>query len=501
MDRMTGAHVAASDPVQTTASRVVEACIEVIERNALTVVVLGICLGLEAMVLRSAVVSDTWYTLVSGRVVSHGLPHHDSLTVLAAGRRWIDQQWLAQLGLYGLWRAGGWAATAFGTVLLFGSALGVLAASARLRGASDRSVALVLAASLLGGAANTVLRAQLAAYVLFAVVLALVLADERRPSRRIYLALPVLVVWANVHGSVLLGAALVSLRGLTFLVGGWRRRELGSVAGRAASLLVLPWACVLASPYGLRLLDYYPSVLDNQRLRDASSEWAHSSLHGQPFFYALLAAVVVLAVLGRRRLTPIGAIALAGTAISGVQGVRNIVWFALVVLAVLPAAVDAVWAPRDVSRRARLNLVLGLGGIAVAIALTSLLAARWGTWIQRPYPAAAAAAVSNAARADPNALVFADERYADWVLFQDPALAGRVAYDARFEIIPGPAFSRIVAFRHEDGKNWIRTIRPYRLVVLGTHDDAGAIRLLEARAGTDVLYRGRDVVVLRQAAT
>ena len=46
--------------------------------------------------------------LLSGRVVAqHGLPSHDTLTVWAHGRTWVDQQWLAQLALYGLERLGG----------------------------------------------------------------------------------------------------------------------------------------------------------------------------------------------------------------------------------------------------------------------------------------------------------------------------------------------------------------------------------------------------------
>src|SRR5207253_11145412 len=53
-------------------------------------------------------VQDSWLALVSGReVAQHGLPQHDSLTLWTMGDRWIDQQWLGQLGYYGLARLGG----------------------------------------------------------------------------------------------------------------------------------------------------------------------------------------------------------------------------------------------------------------------------------------------------------------------------------------------------------------------------------------------------------
>ena len=58
---------------------------------------------------RQLLVTDTWVGLVSGREIArHGLPHVEHLTVIAQGRHWVDQQWLAQLIMYGLARAGSW---------------------------------------------------------------------------------------------------------------------------------------------------------------------------------------------------------------------------------------------------------------------------------------------------------------------------------------------------------------------------------------------------------
>ena len=90
---------------------------------------------------------------------------------------------------------------------------------------------------------ETGFRAQTLAFLLFALLLLLLLEDDVRPSRRVYLTLPLLVLWANVHGSVLLGAALVTLRGLTFALEEFRseRRRWG----RAGALIVLPWLCTV----------------------------------------------------------------------------------------------------------------------------------------------------------------------------------------------------------------------------------------------------------------
>ena len=58
--------------------------------------------------LPSEMSPDGWYAFLGGDlIVHHGLPSHDTLTVWGHGRRWVDQQWLAQLAYYGLYALGG----------------------------------------------------------------------------------------------------------------------------------------------------------------------------------------------------------------------------------------------------------------------------------------------------------------------------------------------------------------------------------------------------------
>src|SRR5690349_24756561 len=73
----------------------------------LVLVALGLWLGLLVF-LPSEMSPDGWYAFLGGDVIVHrGLPSHDTLTVWGHGRRWVDQQWLAQLVYYGLYALGG----------------------------------------------------------------------------------------------------------------------------------------------------------------------------------------------------------------------------------------------------------------------------------------------------------------------------------------------------------------------------------------------------------
>jgi hypothetical protein len=472
---------------------------ERLERNVFTLVIFAGCVTIQALVVRGFVYSDSWYTLVSGRVIAqHGLPHHDGLTVLTLGRRWVDQQWLAHLGLYALWSAGGWPLAAFAVVVLYVSAFILSAGAARALGASDRSVAVVLTLCFITGLSNTVFRAQIPAYLLFAGVFVLLVVDDRRPSRRIWLVLPLLVLWANLHGSVVLGAALVSLRGLVALILRARGRLPAHSWRAAGGLLLAPWLCTLASPYALELPQYYRSVLVNPTLANAVTEWAPPTLRSQPLFFVLL--VFSLWFMGRSRHahTPFASLSLFGLGFLGLLAVRNDVWFAIAAAGFLPACLDEAWMPSVAPRRQRFNVIVGSLGVGVGLLALFSVFTHDRAWYERRFPRKALTIVTSVTRADPSVKVFADDSFADWLLFEDPALAGRVAYDIRYELLSKQQLRTLIDYRAEHGIDWQRAGRRYGLLVLDPAADAGAISFYERKPGTKVLSSTHDVVVLQQ---
>jgi len=335
-------------------------------------------------------------------------------------------------------------------------------------------------------------RAQTLAYLLFAVLFLLLLDDELHPSRRVFLTLPIVALWANVHGSVVLGAGLVTLRGLTVV---WERRALTS---RAALLLVAPWLCTVASPYGFALPGYYLRLLHNPALTRFVSEWEPATVSNQPVFFVLLLVALLLVV--RRGRSRFSQLSLLATAAGGLLAVRSVVWFALAATAVLPGALDAVWPAPPAPRRYGLNLVVAGISTAALAAAVALYANRPRTWFERGYPAKAGDAVAAATAVDRQAKIFATERYADWLLFEHPGLAGRVAYDARFELLGQHQLTRIARFRLEQGVDWLRIAAGYRIFVLDPSGDKGAVELLR-RDGARTLYRDRDVVVIERRAS
>ncbi len=471
-----------------------------LERNVFLVLVLAVCLTLHAAIVRDQVVQDAWYTLLGGRTVIHsGLPHHDSWTVYSLGKQWVDEQWLGHVLLYGLWAAGGWQLASTGVIAFFFAAFAMLALNARRLGASDMAVAAVTVATYLSGIDNSVMRTQIPAYLLFAVVLALLVMDARAPTRRVYLVFPILALWANIHGSVVLGAGLVALRGLTVAGSGLLgRADPRTWAARAAVLIALPWPCTLATPYGLDIIHYYRTTVGSSTLKSFATEWGPTTLRNQPLFFILLLAAVWVVARGPGSSTPFERLALLATGFLGLYAIRYGIWFTLVAASTLPFAVDAVIRPSRGQRRVRLNVAIAVLSLAVAALSVLTIDLHSRGWFERSFPARAERVVAGTAKANPKLRIFANERYADWLMFQDPSLEGRLAYDVRFELLTASQLQSVVSFRSEIGVDWRKAARGYGLLVLSPSDDKQVVKQFERDRGTRVLFRDRYVVVLER---
>jgi hypothetical protein len=437
----------------------------------------------------SIVVGDTWLTLQAGReVVDHGLPHTEHLTVLGEGRTWTDQQWLAQVVFYAAHGLAGMRAVILLGIAFVLLALALATAAARTSGASSRSTFLLGLLAVLAGPWGWTLRAQTTALPLYAgAVWLLVDASRRGVRRRTLLVLPLLVVWANLHGSVVLGALLTVLLGAVELV---RARRF---AWLPAALVVLAPLCVLASPYGTSLIAYYDLMLVDAPFAPILREWQWSSPSATTALFWLLALVAVGLLALRRcreRLTTFELLVLLVTFVGAVQAVRGVIWFALAAAAILPVALDGLVSRADVDAP-KVNRVISLAALA-GLALAALVfLARPASWFVSDWPEARVAAVREATR-DPGVRVWATDGTADWLLWRIPDLRARLAYDVRFELYDEETLDRIVDYGTRTG-DWQHTLAGYRVVIV---DNAAHLRALAAEPGARIVFRDDEIAVV-----
>jgi hypothetical protein len=266
-------------------------------------------------------------------------------------------------------------------------------------------------------------------------------------------------------------------------------------SGRGIVLLLAPWACVFASPYGSHLPAYYEKILVGGDFKQFVTEWRPTTLTAQTAAVYLL-VLGGLWLLGRAgRSAPLfDQLAFALASLLAFEAVRNTAWIGLVALAVLPPTVDRLrGSPAE--EPARLNRILSVTIFATLLIAVAGVAAKSTSWFTTSFPPAAAKATS--AAAGPHGRVYASSPYADWLLWSKPGLTGRVAYDARFELLSRAQIQRIAHFESRAG-NWLPTARGYRVFVLDPRSDHALEQSLRHALPARVVFSSRQVVVLRR---
>jgi hypothetical protein len=262
-----------------------------------------------------------------------------------------------------------------------------------------------------------------------------------------------------------------------------------------AALVVLAPLAVLCSPYGVSLVGYYHELLIDPPFGRLVNEWSAPTPRPITALFYLLAFVTVWAV-GRRgsALTNFERLALLVTLASALHATRNIVWFGLTALVLLPVLLDrGERSGLRANPAARAGLALAL--IALVVGMAGTAAARPSSWYTHLWPDRALASLSVATR-DPGTRVFASDREADWLLWRLPQLRGRLAYDVRFELNTAAQVRRLQHYFARIGPNWQSAARHYDVIVLDRTEHESVRRALLREGGRRQIYLDHDIGVL-----
>ena len=242
-------------------------------------------------------------------------------------------------------------------VVAVAAAVIVLMRDARAAGASAEGAgAAVLLAAMGALTSFTIARVQLFSLVLFPVLMALLRSDARAPSWRIWLALPLIALWSNLHGGVLIGVGVLVIY---LAIARLRRSPLTAIGVGAGALVAL---CM--TPAGLSTISYYRGLLGNQAAARGSGLWAPLSLTA-PLDLLLIAVVIVLVLQLRKSRPALWELVVSAVlAVATIQAGRSGVW--LVMFLAVPAAPGFRtsrwwnWVMPPLATAALIGLVVGL---------------------------------------------------------------------------------------------------------------------------------------------
>lgn len=207
----------------------------------------------------------------------HTVPHHDLYSFSKPDAPWYAWEWGSDVIYGSLHRAAGLK----GVVLLAGVIISLFAWTL-LRRMVGGGVHLLWAmvVSLLGvGAASIhfLARPHLFTLLFLSISVWMIDIDRKqlsvRSARRLWLLVPLTVVWTNLHGGFLALIAVLGLTAVGFAIEAWVGRSDFRHAARYAALVALCSAASLINPYGYHLHTHVAEYLRSDWIRNTIQEF------------------------------------------------------------------------------------------------------------------------------------------------------------------------------------------------------------------------------------
>lgn len=298
-----------------------------------------------------------WQITVGQWIIDHrAVPETDVYSFTMAGQPWISTQWLAQVAFALAHRVAGWT----GPVVLAAGAIAATFAlltrffSARL---TPAATVMIVAGALLLTAAHLLARPHvLALPVLVAWVGGLIAAADRGEVPSPWL-LPLMTLWANLHGGFVFGLALIAPIALDAM---WRKDPAArkSLAWRWIGFACAALAVSCITPYGWNALLASGKILSLGEALPLITEWHPVSFGRLGTFEICLLGVLGLALWRGVVLPPLRIVLLLGLLHMALSATRNLEVLALVAPIVLAAPLARqIGGPNDAGEPRRPTLL------------------------------------------------------------------------------------------------------------------------------------------------
>jgi tetratricopeptide (TPR) repeat protein len=355
--------------------------------------------------LRQISDSDVWTHLAHGRalVAARGVPPHEPFTYPSAAMPYYNTEWLFGVALYATYALGGLTAVVFLKATLLALTAALLWRTAMLGSVASRDdagglraavAASVVLAALLAMRYRFVERPDVALMVFIAATVyaldAFILEVRRRP---LYLLVPIVVIWANVHPSVIVAAgpfAAVLAGGVVFWMFGRRRAEIHGIPtlGQLRVVTGVGVAALFASllnPYGWDAITLPFRLAGSAWFTQEVTELQRPRLGDYPIAFTLGLLLVATLLMNVRRVPITAALLAAPFAWLALSGARFVFLFPLVAAPLLARGLTEVLAFSRLANWRRPLTMVASGAALAAVVATGLAVANVGPFGARDH--------------------------------------------------------------------------------------------------------------------
>jgi hypothetical protein len=455
------------------------------------------------LVLAGAVVrldADIYWQIVTGRwIIAHGyVPARDIFSFTRHGTRWIVQEWGAEVLEAGVYRMAGWAGLALLAALCFGLTIAYLARFlfARMQPLHALILTAVSGCMMLD---YLIVRPHELVWPLTALWVGVLIESNERKRAPPWWLLAVMLLWANLHASFILGlalAAVIAVEAVLEAKGQWQ-----PTARRWGLFLAAAVGCALLNPQGWRLL-IFPFHMLGMPVLARIPGWQPPNLQRPQVFGLWLIGVLGLAFAGRFILPIARSLLLIGLMFFALQHMRNVSLLGLISPFLIATPLAAQWRREPLARRAAQALdgmvrTPAAAGSLGALCATIVLAGALGiaaVSVRRPRPPAQAtprAAVAALLARRPQARILDDIEFGGYLIFRGIP----VFVDPRIAVYGNAFLERYyAALELSQRGNFPALLRRYRIDAILMGPQWPVVRLLERLPQWRRVYAGKVAV-------
>ncbi len=390
---------------------------------------------------------DFWWHMATGRVIleTGTIPQVDLFSYTRAGEPFFNQGWLAQFLMALLHQVGGLPIIIVVQALVLTLAYGLLLRLCILRTNRVRlCAAILLLGTLPLSFDNWTVRPQTYVFPLFVGFLTVLTEYRLGMSRRLWVLPLLMALWVNMHGSFVLGFALIGIVFTGETIRRWREQ---GISPNVIDTSLVVWGAVTAvatllNPRGVEVLGYVINLLGSSQVTDLVTEWSPPTIrdiNGAIFFLFVIAAALVL-IYARSRPDLTDLLLLGAFLWLALGATRNIVWFGFVatpLLATQAATLLPPPSPRRFQGVPTMNAAL-IGLLAVLLLIGSpwvkpaLLPPEVGALLAKGTPVEATRALQELPRRPQR--LFHAMSYGSYLIWAAPEQ--NVFIDPRIELYP-----------------------------------------------------------------
>lgn len=272
---------------------------------------------------------DTYWHVATGRwIAEHGtVPHTDVFSHTFTGQVWLAKEWLSQLILYYAYEIGGWKMVNAFSLLVVSVCVALLALVSFRNFRFSIAVGVVFLATIFASV-HYLARPHLLAYPVMMLWVAGIVAAADKQRIPSYWLLPLMTLWANMHGGFTLGLALAGILSLETLMS-VPRAALKPQVVRHGIFLALAAIAALITPFGIQSILITPKILGLGEVLDHVGEWKSPDFHLYEFHLLVLMGLIGSALLGGLKLKPMRIVAVVLISYLMFKHVRTLPVFAL----------------------------------------------------------------------------------------------------------------------------------------------------------------------------